>query len=144
MGLIRRIPTVLLTRDCGRDCEYLRVNRRYYLCRRRARPLFRLIGIFGGYWGIGWGRQRRPRLLAIPQNEPIRKCSQNDRKCPQNDQKCTKNAPKYPKISPNTSKHLKIRSTHAPGLPRRRRARGPAPYTDNPTTIVAGNILILP
>ena len=113
MGLIRRIPTVLLTRDCGRDCEYLRVNRRYYLCRRRARPLFRLIGIFGGYWGIGWGRQRRPRLLAIPQNEPIRKfpkMTANVHEMTANAPKTRQNIPKYPQTPQqtpvNTLKHV--------------------------------------
>ena len=109
MGLIRRIPTVLLTRDCGRDCEYLRVNRRYYLCRRRARPLFRLIGIFGGYWGIGWGRQRRPRLLAIPQNEPIRKfpkMTANVHEMTANAPKTRNNIPKHLKTPENTLKHV--------------------------------------
>ena len=58
---------------------------------RSCRPLVRLIGIVGGFWGIGVGRQRGPHLLAIPQNAPIPKCP----KMPQN-------APKFPKIPQNT------------------------------------------
>ena len=65
--------------------------------------MVRLIGIVGGYWGVGGRRLRGAHLLAISQNAPIQKCPKippKNKKRPKillNDQQC----PKIPQNAPN-------------------------------------------
>ena len=84
--------------------------------------VIRLIGIVGGYWGIGWRRSRRPHRLAIPQNARIQKSPKISPKLPKTSENVTK-WQNCPEMTKNASKYPQIRAL---GLSRCGRARPPA------------------